>query len=81
MPIDTTVTAISVESASATVAISSTQATGRGLGAGSSGVGGSKMFPWDMDMFTLRESVSHPCHRLPQMPARVRPDCGEAVEE
>lgn len=80
-PIETAVAAIRVEAASARIAISWTNGSGRGCAARSTQCGPG-VAAGNLDIVNLpRITIDTPRMRLPPMPARVGPDCGEAVDE
>jgi hypothetical protein len=85
MPIDTAVTATAVESASPAVVTSSTNAMDRCFGAvacwGSRSISTRLCNVLDNDISVLRESVFQFDATSRGMPAPIRSDLGEAVDE
>jgi len=77
-PIDTAVAAIRVDKARAKIAINWTGASGRGAPVRCGPRSGAGNLAIDR---SPRINVGPPRNKLPPIPARVGPDCGEAVDE
>jgi hypothetical protein len=78
-PIDTAVAAIKVESASAIVAISCTSAPARCWRAGAQAR--RRRTPGYLDISISANQLANGVQKSRAMPAGVRPDWGEAIEE